>query len=520
MATRSSLLRKPGARLVAVVALMVPVGGAAQPLPTTPLGCPTPKLGCWQQLPNPLVTSVNMIALKNGKVMVHHRAFGQAINQQYQIFDPSTNSFGPLQQSPVPHNMYCAGFDQLADGRVLFAGGLGGVDLKRATVYDSDLDSWTAQQDMAASRFYPTVITLNHDALLALDGSGSPQADTPELFVWKPGTWTPLFRAAYGAPPYDFDLQPYAWTHVISPGTAITYGSQFSFASEFTRILDPVFQTWSQPFPAADAITGRSAVMYERDTLMKAGPTQTWTLAAATPGAVWTQHASLNLSRTYFFLTALADGTVFASGGVTTPEIYDPANDTWTTKKPAAEARGDHSSTVLLQDGRVLTAGPTLTAEVYSPPYLFNADGGLARRPRITGVSQNGVINYGQTFKLASPQAALVDSIRLVRLGKSTHSWDMGQRSLALAFTPACCDPALEPGVNGNPICIEGHTCCGSGSWTCNQPDTSPSCGAVAVCDVLAVHAPQHAYQAPPGYYYLFIVVNNVPSIAAIVKLE
>ena len=39
-----------------------------------------------------------------------------------------------------------------------------------------------------------------------------------------------------------------------------------------------------------------------------------------------------------------------------------------------------------------------------------------------------------------------------------------------------CCDPALEPGVNGNPFCFEGHTCCASGRWQCNNADGTPSC--------------------------------------------
>ncbi|NIR43093.1 MAG: hypothetical protein GWN99_04195, partial [Gemmatimonadetes bacterium] len=37
--------------------------------------CATPALGCWAQLPNPEVTSVNGIALKTGKVMLQNRGF-------------------------------------------------------------------------------------------------------------------------------------------------------------------------------------------------------------------------------------------------------------------------------------------------------------------------------------------------------------------------------------------------------------------------------------------------------------
>ncbi len=45
-----------------------------------------------------------------------------------------------------------------------------------------------------------------------------------------------------------------------------------------------------------------------------------------------------------------------------------------------------------------------------------------------------------------------------------------------------CCDPGLEPGVGGNPFCFEGHTCCSSGNWQCNNPDGSPSCDPGEVC--------------------------------------
>src|SRR5262249_22360547 len=50
------------------------------------------------------------------------------------------------------------------------------------------------------------------------------------------------------------------------------------------------------------------------------------------------------------------------------------------------------------------------------------------------------------------------------------------------AGSTKCCDPALEPGVNGNPLCFEGHTCCANGQWQCNNPDGSPSCSGGQVC--------------------------------------
>ena len=53
-----------------------------------------------------------------------------------------------------------------------------------------------------------------------------------------------------------------------------------------------------------------------------------------------------------------------------------------------------HSTAALLPDGRVLSAGSgegsnataQLTAEIFSPPYPFDATGKLAPRPQITSV--------------------------------------------------------------------------------------------------------------------------------------
>lgn len=46
-----------------------------------------------------------------------------------------------------------------------------------------------------------------------------------------------------------------------------------------------------------------------------------------------------------------------------------------------------------------------------------------------------------------------------------------------------CCDPALEPGTNGLPLCFEGATCCADGQWRCNQGNGTPSCNAIGdVC--------------------------------------
>ena len=104
--------------------------------------------------------------------------------------------------------------------------------------------------------------------------------------------------------------------------------------------------------------------------------------------------------------------------------------------------------------------------EIYSPAYLFNADGSLATRPTITSVS-TPVVGYNSTFTVQTPDAANISTVVLMKNGAVTHAFDMDQRYVGLSFTA------------------------GSG--------------------VLNVTGPPNGIIAPPGYYMLFLV-NNAPA--------
>jgi hypothetical protein len=113
--------------------------------------------------------------------------------------------------------------------------------------------------------------------------------------------------------------------------------------------------------------------------------------------------------------------------------------------------------------------------EIYSPPYLFNADGSPAVRPVITGVSPS-VIRYGTPFRITAPAAKSIRQVVLVRPGAVTHAFDMEQRLVRLNFTVSY--------------------------------------------GLLSVTAPPNGNIAPPGYYMLFILNSaGVPSEARFVRL-
>ena len=191
--------------------------------------------------------------------------------------------------------------------------------------------------------------------------------------------------------------------------------------------------------------------------------------------------------------TILPNGRVLAIGGSANDEdaataslnadLYNPATNTFSSAGANAYPRLYHSGSLLLPDATVMLVGgnPTRGAyeqhiEIYSPAYLFNANGTPAARPTINGVTP-GAFGYGQVFQVADSDPSSIASVVLVRPGAQTHAFDMEQRLVGLSFTA------------------------GSG--------------------VLNVTAPPNGNIAPPGYYMLFVLnAAGVPSVARFVQLS
>src|SRR5262249_6368648 len=148
----------------------------------------------------------------------------------------------------------------------------------------------------------------------------------------------------------------------------------------------------------------------------------------------------LSYARFQHDLVVLPDGNVLAIGGSSDPninstngvlpaELWDATSQTRSTMAAMQDPRMYHSTAVLLPDGRVLSAGggeiggtvDYPTAQVFSPPYLFNG-----ARPTITSAPASS--DYGTTMTVASPDASSIASVALVRMASSTHTESSDQR--------------------------------------------------------------------------------------------
>jgi galactose oxidase len=123
---------------------------------------------------------------------------------------------------------------------------------------------------------------------------------------------------------------------------------------------------------------------------------------------------------------------------VLSPELWDPATGSFTVMAPQAIPRTYHSAAVLLPDGRVFSGGGGLCGgcttnhpdgQIYSPPYLFNANGTLRTRPVITSAPASAVT--GSTVTVTTNSAT--PTFSLIRMSGDTHTVNNDQRRIPLA---------------------------------------------------------------------------------------
>jgi YVTN family beta-propeller protein len=196
--------------------------------------------------------------------------------------------------------------------------------------------------------------------------------------------------------------------------------------------------------------------------------------------------------RAHGTLTVLPTGKVLLTGGSdvdnkainvnTVAETWDPDAGTWSLGAAGALPRLYHSTALLLPDGSVLSAGGgapgpvyNLNAELYYPPYFFDAGAKLAARLQITAAP--ATIDPQRPFTLQVDDAARVRRVTLLGTGAVTHARDMSGRFIELTFAAA----------GGN---------------------------------ALTVQAPR-ANEAPPGYYMVFVLDDEErPSFGSILRVN
>jgi hypothetical protein len=436
--------------------------------------------------PTPVV-AVHMHLLPTGKVLLWGDR-GAA-----QLWDPANPGAGFTAVSKT-YRIYCSGHTFLPDGRLLVTGGTitGTKGDPRAVLFNPSAGTWSAIGSMAQGRYYPTTTVLPSGEILAVSGSDETGTVVTIPEIGDGSTWRRLTSASLSIP------RPYYPAMFVAPNGKV-FLAGFPPTTRYLDVTGTGAWTTVDDRNVADRKMG-SAVMYAPGRILYAGggdpPTssaEVIDLNQASP--VWRSVPGMQFARRQLNATLLADGKVLVTNGtsgpgfndVTSPvfdaELWNPATETWSTMARESALRVYHSAALLLPDARVLSSssgeggGVTyensqFSAQVFSPPYLFNPDGTLAHRPAITTAPTQ--LSYGQSFTVESPDAGSVTRGTLIRLSSVTHAFNQSQLIYPLTFS--------------------------------------------ATATSLSAVGPANANLAPPGPYLLFLVnANGVPSEAKVV---
>ncbi|KAI9833274.1 MAG: hypothetical protein M1826_000187 [Phylliscum demangeonii] len=367
---------------------------------------------------------------------------------------------------------------------------------------------------LQTGRWYPSAMVMANGSVLVVGGeTGSNAAAVPSLEI-LPATGGGLYYAEWLERTNPNNLYPFLAV-LPSGGIFVGYYNEARILDE--KSLNTIVQLPNMPGAVNNFLSGRSYPLEGTAVLLPQRAPYTdpltvlvcggSTAGAGTaldncvsiqpdvPKAQWTIER-MPSKRVMACMAALPDGTYLILNGAhqgvagfglandpnLNAVLYDPTlpvNKRMTIMANTTVARMYHSEAILLQDGRVLVTGSDpqdnvnpeeYRVEVFVPPYLL---AGKAR-PAFTLPVTDWAYGQQYTFTLTAGNAA---NVRVSLLGAvtSTHGNSMGQRTIFPAVSCA------------------GNTC--------------------------KVTAPPDRHTCPPGWFQLFVLDGNMPSISTFVRI-
>ena len=317
----------------------------------------------------------------------------------YDIWDPSAGLAGGhvTLENLTQTDIFCGIAVTLPDsGDILIAGGgkwtgtrSSNAANNKSTIFDRDDKSLTNSADMNRNRWYSSATTLMNGEIYVQGGLHG--EDLPEV-RGRDGSYRLLNDAATGS--YHFH---YPRNFLAPDGRVFGFdinGLMYFVTTEGNGSITPAGQIDS-------ALLGKpsTAVMYRpENVLLTSGiNNRAATIDIGGPTPVVAPTGSLSSTRAWGTATVLADGRVLMTGGSAvddelvdvnnTAEIWDPSTGQWSVGASGARPRLYHSVALLLPDASVLVGGGganngapvnNFHAEIYHPPYLYDASGGFA----------------------------------------------------------------------------------------------------------------------------------------------
>ncbi|CAN4122941.1 unnamed protein product [Withania somnifera] len=455
-------------------------------------------------------------------------------------YDVSTNSIRPLM---VQTDVWCSSGSATSDGSLVQTGGFNdGKNMVRVFKPCSTCDWQETGAGLIQSRWYSTNHILPDGRQIIIGGRDAFNYEFHPKTASTNKVFSLPFIQQTNDPREENNLYPFVFLNVdenlfiFANNRAILFnyktntivktypqipgGDPRNYPSTGSAVLLPLKNLQTQTIQAEVLVCGGAP----RGSYLKAARSNNFVVALNTCGRItitdpnpqWIVE-TMPLARTMGDMVILPNGNVMIVNGaaagtagwgiarnpVFSPVIYRPDNPSgsrFEVQNPNAIPRMYHSTAILLRDGRVLVGGsnpneyynftgvlfPTdLSLEAFSPSYLDSKSANL--RPRIISPASHNKIKYGQRVNIRFTVSALrlntdLIKVTMVAPGFNTHSNTMNQRMLVLS------SGKLRR----------------SGIFTYQINVIFPNSGKLA----------------PPGYYMLFVVHQDIPSEGIWVKIQ
>lgn len=460
-----------------------------------PLG-PETNIGLWETLGDPgeaFGGTNSGVLLPDGRLMYCHDTLDPV------ILDPVTEERTFPGGSPMLQG--CHAVTVMSDGRVIYVGGhdvpVYGPGTRQVKTFDPEALTWQMQPDLNDYRWYPTMVPLPDGQLLTVGGGGldNPvRVNTAEVMNPATMTWSPVGDIAIG--------------NEVSP-IVLLYTGKALMTHRPPQLYDPATQAWSLAgdFVQGDRMSNGDHADHEM-ILLPDGKVVAIGFKTFEPGNYgnlveiydpdsdsWQLGASFAPIRSRASAVLLPDQRILVAGGfkeelsdptpvnawgqVALTDLYDPSTDAWRRLDEMELGREYHAMPILVPDGRVFITGgegspgnepDQSVIEAFYPPYLFRGP-----RPEILDFTED-TFQRGQSFTLRVANTSAPTSVVMMGTIATTHFMDSGNgRYLELDFTQAG--------------------------------------------DEITATVPTDPLRAMYGYYNLFVMVDDIPSIGRVVRI-